>query len=147
MDMAQGFWQLLIPCGLQNGALSHIIGPSGRDGDDVLMSDHEEGWRDEYTDWWFDCLNQKGMKGVSKDVWQRGCTSSATTLGTLTNMGVCQFLEFVRTIDAKFEKHDLECTSCYSPNARRYLIDLLPAAWPSTIDEFVEYARKRLGKA
>ena len=113
MDMAQGFWQLLIPCGLQNGALSHIIGPSGRDGDDVLMSDHEEGWRDEYTDWWFDFLNQKGMKGVSKDVWQmvRDSPSGGGSRPSFADCAVLreiQFLEFVRTIDSKFANYDME---------------------------------------
>lgn len=110
LDMAEGFWQLLIPHGLQGGALSHIVSAPSRDGEDTRMGEEEEGWKDEYTQWWFDYLQQKGVKGVSKDVWQ-------------------MFLEFVRAIDSKFEKHDLE------------------AAWPSTIDEFVEYARKRLAKA
>jgi len=36
------------------------------------------------------------------------------------------FLAFLRTIDAKFETYDME------------------AAWPSTIDDFVEWARERL---
>ena len=69
MDMAQGFWQLLIPFGLQGGALSHIVS-QGREGDDSRMVLDEEGWKDEYTQWWLDFLSQKGMKGVSKDVWQ-----------------------------------------------------------------------------
>ncbi|KAJ3557633.1 hypothetical protein NM688_g1365 [Phlebia brevispora] len=109
IDMAQAFWQLLIPFGLQGGALSHIVSPPTRDGEDTRMMEDEEGWRDEYTQWWFDFLQKKGVKGVSKDVWQ-------------------MFLEFVRSIDFKFEKYDLE------------------AAWPSTIDDFVEYARERLAK-
>ena len=67
MDMAQAFWTLLIPFGLQNGALSHV---PGRDGDDVQMIEDETGWQDEYTQWWFDFLNEKGGKGVSKDTWQ-----------------------------------------------------------------------------
>ena len=78
--MAQGFWQLLIPCGLQNGALSHIVGPSNKDGDDVLMADHEEGWKDDYTEWWFEFLTQRGTKGISKDVWQMVRASRAELL-------------------------------------------------------------------
>ncbi|GJE88982.1 defective in Cullin neddylation protein 1 [Phanerochaete sordida] len=106
MDMAKPFWGLLLPHGLQGGALSHT--PSTRDGDgDDRMGGVEEGWQDAYMEWWFDFLDEKKLKGVSKDVWQ-------------------MFLEFVRTIDAKFEKYDAE------------------AAWPSTIDDFVEYARNRL---
>ncbi|THH28757.1 hypothetical protein EUX98_g5417 [Antrodiella citrinella] len=114
LDMAQGFWNLLIPHGLQGGALSHLTRPAGSDDegdeDDEMMGLDEEGWREEYTGWWFEFLTEKGGKGVSKDTWQ-------------------MFMEFVRTIDAKFEKYDME------------------AAWPSTIDDFVEYAKERLGTA
>ncbi|KAI0772422.1 Cullin binding-domain-containing protein [Trametes elegans] len=109
LDMAQGFWAILIPHELAGGALAHV--PSGAqdaDGDAVMgAGGAEEGWKDEYTQWWFDFLQQSGAKGVSKDVWH-------------------MFLEFVRTIDAQFQKYDPE------------------AAWPSTIDDFVEYARNRL---
>ena len=64
LDDAEGFWALLIPHGLQGGALAHIQ----RD-DDVDMTG-EEGWKEDYTQWWFDFLNQRGGKGVSKDTWQ-----------------------------------------------------------------------------
>ncbi|TCD63472.1 Scaffold-type E3 ligase [Steccherinum ochraceum] len=111
LDMAQGFWGLLIPHGLQGGALSHLARGAGSDDedeeDDAMMGVDEEGWKEEYTQWWFEYLTEKGGKGVSKDTWQ-------------------MFLEFVRTIDAKFEKFDEE------------------GAWPSTIDDFVAYARERL---
>ncbi|KAH9837744.1 Cullin binding-domain-containing protein, partial [Rhodofomes roseus] len=100
LDDAQGFWALLIPHGLQGGALAHVQ----RD-DDVDMTG-EEGWKEEHTQWWLDFLNERGGKGISKDTWQ-------------------MFLEFVRSIDSKFEKYDAE------------------AAWPSTIDDFVEYAKAR----
>ncbi|KAL1741376.1 defective in Cullin neddylation protein 1 [Schizophyllum fasciatum] len=106
-DMAKAFWQLLIPHGLQGGAVSHVRRRD--DDDDVDMSD-EEGWKDEYTTWWFEFLDEKNVKGISKDTWQ-------------------MFLEFVRSIDAKFEKYDLE------------------AAWPSTIDDFVEYVKERLARS
>jgi len=112
LDMAQGFWNLLIPHGLQGGALSHLTRGAGSDEDeddedDEMMGVDEEGWREEFTSWWFEFLSEKGGKGISRDTWQ-------------------MFLEFVRTIDAKFEKYDME------------------AAWPSTIDDFVEYAKARL---
>ena len=64
--MAQGFWAILIPHGLRGGALSHI--PSD-DGGDTDMDGGNEGWKEEYTQWWFDFLNEKGAKGVSKDTW------------------------------------------------------------------------------
>ncbi|EMD30905.1 hypothetical protein CERSUDRAFT_60717, partial [Gelatoporia subvermispora B] len=105
LDMAQAFWALLIPHGLQGGALAHVNTPND-DGDEEM--DDGEGWKPQYLEWWFEFLNEKGGKGVSKDTWQ-------------------MFLEFVRTIDARFQKYDTE------------------AAWPSTLDDFVEYARGRLG--
>ena len=66
-DMAKAFWQLLIPHGLQGGAVSHVRRRD--DDDDVDMSD-EEGWKDEYTQWWFEFLDEKNVKGISKDTWQ-----------------------------------------------------------------------------
>lgn len=64
--MAQGFWALLIPHGLKGGALSH----KREDGEDDTMGVDEEGWKEEYLSWWFEYLNSKNAKGVSKDVWQ-----------------------------------------------------------------------------
>ncbi|KAF5366764.1 hypothetical protein D9758_006504 [Tetrapyrgos nigripes] len=104
IEIAQAFWSLLLPVGLKGGALSHIV---NKDGDNDISMNGEEGWKDEYTDWWFEFLAEKGGKGISKDTW-------------------AMFLDFVRTIDAKFEKYDLE------------------AAWPSTIDDFVSWAKERL---
>ncbi|KAL5525275.1 DCN1 [Sanghuangporus sanghuang] len=103
LDDAQGFWSLLIPHGLSDGALRHEIED---DDEDEAMATDEEGWKPEYTNWWFEFLREKGGKGVSKDTWQ-------------------MFLEFVRVIDAKFEKYDET------------------AAWPSTIDDFVAWAREK----
>lgn len=75
LEYAQGFWHLLIPHGLQGGALSHLaLGSEDDDEDeedeDEAMGVDEEGWREEYTDWWFEFLAEKGGKGVSKDTWQ-----------------------------------------------------------------------------
>jgi len=112
LETAQAYWSLLLPYGLEQGALSHVAAPRDDDDDDdddedVEMDTSEEGWKSEYTEWWFEFLNEKGGKGVSKDTWS-------------------MFLDFVRTIDAKFEKYDPE------------------AAWPSTIDDFVDWAKTRL---
>ncbi|KAG5645127.1 hypothetical protein DXG03_006844 [Asterophora parasitica] len=60
------FWSLLLPHGLQGGALSHTKDVS-EDGD--VSMEYEEGWKAEYVQWWFDFLNEKGGKGVSKDTW------------------------------------------------------------------------------
>jgi len=103
-DTAQAFWGLLLPHGLKGGALSHVHSVDEDEDDDM---GEEEGWQPEYVEWWFEFLTQKGGKGVSKDTW-------------------VMFLDFVRTIDAKFEKYDLE------------------GSWPSTIDDFVQWAKERL---
>lgn len=70
--MAQGFWALLIPHGLAGGALAHVTaGGQDSDGDEVMASAAPgEGWKDAYTQWWFEFLEGSGAKGVSKDVWQ-----------------------------------------------------------------------------
>jgi len=104
MEEAQSFWGLLLPHGLDGGALSHI---RSRDDDDDDSMTEEKGWSTRHTKLWFDFLKEKGGKGVSKDSW-------------------VMFLDFVRTIDSRFETYDME------------------AAWPSTIDDFVEWAKPRL---
>lgn len=73
--MAQAFWALLLPIGLQGGALAHMV-PRPSDSDeeyddeDAMTGVEEEGWKEEYTDWWFDFLKEKGGRGISKDTWQ-----------------------------------------------------------------------------
>ncbi|KAB5592265.1 DCN1-like protein 1 [Ceratobasidium theobromae] len=89
VDDAIAFWGLLLNIGLSGSALPR------------------KGWKQEYTDWWFEFLKEKGGKGVSKDTW-------------------AMLPEFIKVIDEKFENHDLE------------------AAWPSTIDDFVEWAKERV---
>ncbi|KAH8822657.1 defective in Cullin neddylation protein 1 [Flagelloscypha sp. PMI_526] len=110
LDTAQAFWQLLLPFGFKGGALSHVVEQDEDESGDVPMSSPEDGFKEEYIQWWFDFLEEKGGKGVSKDTWQ-------------------MVRQFIRTIDSKFEKHDDE------------------ASWPSQIDDFVAYARGRLGKS
>jgi len=103
-ETAQAFWATLLPHGVQGGALSHIHSTDEDDDDDM---GEREGWQGKYVQWWFDYLNEKGAKGISRDTW-------------------VLFPEFVRTIDSKFEEYDIE------------------AAWPSTIDDFVDWAKVRL---
>ena len=58
---------------------------------------------------------------------------------------VFQFLEFIRATDSKFENYDMEGKNqSYHWRAE---INLLIAAWPSTIDDFVEYAKEGLRKS
>lgn len=142
LDMAQGFWALLIPHGLQGGALSHI--PTSREdgsGDD-RMEGIDDGWQDEHTQWWFEFLTEKKVKGVSKDVWQMVslatlllCTSrlrsssswSSYDLSTLSSRTTMKKVSVTKVCSAVGS----EC----APFA---------AAWPSTIDDFVEYAKSRV---
>jgi len=101
VDAAVPFWSILLPLGLCGGAISHV--------DDLSVDPPQStypGWRDEHTQWWFDYLEKKSVKGISKDTW---------------NM----FIDFVRTIDDRFERHDHE------------------GSWPSLIDDFVEHAKEK----
>ncbi|KAF8737032.1 hypothetical protein AX14_013565 [Amanita brunnescens Koide BX004] len=99
LETALAYWSLLISHASKGRALT-----GKTDGEDIDMTGG--GWEDRYTQWWFDYLAQKGVKGVSRDTW-------------------VMFLEFIRASDSKFENYDME------------------AAWPSTIDDFVEYAKER----
>ncbi|KAJ7038883.1 Cullin binding-domain-containing protein [Mycena alexandri] len=113
IDTAQAFWALLLPHGMSGGAISHTDADTGTGmdgGGDVRMGGtgkHTAGFAPEHVDWWFEFLGTHGGKGVSKDTW-------------------VMFLDFVRTVDARFETYDME------------------AAWPSTIDDFVEWAKVRV---
>ncbi|KAH7882049.1 defective in Cullin neddylation protein 1 [Phlebopus sp. FC_14] len=101
LEVALAYWELLLPFGLAEGALNHV---SSSEGEDVDM-DEDEGWQSQHTEFWLEFMRQKGGKGVSKDTWQ-------------------MLTEFIRSIDAKFAKHDAS------------------ASWPSTIDDFVEWAKR-----
>ncbi len=107
MESAIDFWKLLIPFGLSGGALSHTTTDGLEDsGGDVHMSDvSEKGWRKEYTELWFQFLNEKGGKGVSKDTWNM-VRRPALPYVWYTDMMYIQFLDFVKTVDVKFETFD-----------------------------------------
>lgn len=64
IDTAQAFWALLLPHGMNGGALAH----KNSDDNSVVMGP-QDGFKSEYVEWWFDFLNEKGGKGVSKDTW------------------------------------------------------------------------------
>ncbi|KAF9054147.1 Cullin binding-domain-containing protein [Panaeolus papilionaceus] len=105
LETALAFWNLLLPHGYSEGALTTSNAREGND--DVDMDGNVSGWKEEYTQWWFEFLTEKKLKGVSKDTW-------------------LMFLDFVRSINANFSNYDEN------------------AAWPSTIDDFVEYAKEKL---
>ena len=62
LDTALAYWSLLISHASKGSALT-----GKTDGEDVDMTGG--GWEARYTQWWFDYLAKKGMKGVSRDTW------------------------------------------------------------------------------
>ena len=74
LDVAQAFWSLLIPHGLAGKAITRIPIQDDDGDEDVDMDESEEGWKEEYLQWWFDFLNERGGKGVTKDTWIMVCT-------------------------------------------------------------------------
>ena len=69
VETAIAFWGLLIPHGLAGKALAHTPGGGDDDDDGDVPMGTEEGWKPEFTRWWFEFLTTKGGKGVSKDTW------------------------------------------------------------------------------
>jgi DCN1-like protein 1/2 len=62
LDTARAYWTLLISQGSKGKALK-----AKTEDEDVDMMG--AGWQDHYTQWWFDFLNEKGARGVSRDTW------------------------------------------------------------------------------
>lgn len=80
LDTAQAFWNLLLPHGLAGGALERTAKQDDDDEDEGMDvgettgAPSADGWKEEYVQWWFDFLNEKGGKGVTKDTWVMVCT-------------------------------------------------------------------------
>ncbi|KXN92546.1 Defective in cullin neddylation protein 1 [Leucoagaricus sp. SymC.cos] len=91
LETAKALWALLLPHGLKGGALSYLS--STDTNDDVAMdgvgSTVGQGWSEQRTETWFRFLDEKHLKGISRDTWQ-------------------MFLEFVRTIDSRYTNYDPE---------------------------------------
>lgn len=91
VETAKGLWSLLLPHGLEGGAISHTL-TSDTNGDvdmDSVGLAGGNGWTEERTATWFQFLDDKGLKGISRDTWQ-------------------MFLEFVRTVDSRYSNYDPE---------------------------------------
>ena len=115
IDIALAFWSLLLPHGLKGGALR----PQDYGGDDPMKADGA--WTEEHTQLWYDFLTEKNIKGISKDTWAMVRAfppplfffffSFSLSLWVVIHLGnMVQFLDFLRTIDAKFEIYDMEGT-------------------------------------
>lgn len=63
IELAQAFWNLLLPFGLRGGAL-RMQDHSGHD-----LSKANGGWTDDHTQLWYEFLKEKNIKGISKDTW------------------------------------------------------------------------------
>lgn len=150
LETAQALWALLLPHGLQGGALSHL-GTTVADADnDVKMDRVEQGWTKKQTQLWFDFLAKKGMKGISRDTWQMVsvvisrplvllllvCTLTTGSFSTSSaNSSVVStpgLAIMIRNVSAKKSPRSLHLVT-------------FPAAWPSTFDDFVDYAKEKGG--
>ena len=91
---------------------------------DMDESEDEEGWKEEYLQWWFDFLNERGSKGVTKDTWIMVCTFSHHRLmfiirrlhvtSTYSWHSIIKFYDFIRSIDAKFSKYNVNGAQSFS---------------------------------
>src|SRR6266404_7228174 len=63
LDLALAFWGLLLPHGLKGGAL-RLQDPCG---DEPMKADG--GWTEEHSQLWYEFLNERHIKGISKDTW------------------------------------------------------------------------------
>ena len=71
IETAIAFWGLLLPAGQRGQALRHmdmITDPTT--GDVTYQPSREPGWKPDSNALWFEYLNEKGGKGISKDTWQ-----------------------------------------------------------------------------
>lgn len=118
---ALGMWQLFIPPAMaaRPSALSRVPPGESPSGPATKTASEfgEKGFK-----LWLEFQEERGKK-VSKDTWSL-------------------FIDFVRTIDAEYKEYDE--TGEWSRSRLGKDQELTTAAWPSTIDEFVEYARERV---
>jgi DCN1-like protein 1/2 len=76
IELAQAFWNLLLPFGLKGGAL-RMQDYSGND-----LPKANGGWTDEHTQLWYEFLMEKNIKGISKDTWSMARATYLSTDGT-----------------------------------------------------------------
>jgi DCN1-like protein 1/2 len=103
------------------------------------------GWSDALTAWWFDFLDEKGGKGVSKDTW-----SMVRRARSLLRRSTCLTTPAVQGVRARDRRavREVRRRRCVISDGglERGGADGNAAAWPSTIDDFVEYAKERLAR-
>lgn len=119
---AISYWQAFIPPALEStpSALASTR-------PDAASSSSPPEFSKSDLDLWCEFMRAKG-KAVTRDTW-------------------VLFIDFVRSIDKDFKDYDEEGEL---QQARQRMTGLTPtvvAAWPATIDAFVEYAREKKGTA
>lgn len=148
VDIAIAFWGLLIPHGLTGAALAHTssVEDDDDDDDDDASMDTEEGWKPEFTDWWFEFLTAKGGKGVSKDTWTMVNSTFSPVFSPLITGYTIVFAVSRLRPDHRLpvprsrlrgSARPLQFPTCFVTER------FVPiAAWPSSIDDFVTYVKE-----
>jgi len=67
-ETAKGLWNLLLPHGLKGGAISTPHAPDDVDIDGEKLP-AEQSWTIERIAMWFQFLDDRGLKGISRDSW------------------------------------------------------------------------------
>ena len=93
----------------------------GDDGDgdkDVDMDGGTDGWKKEYLQWWFDFLDERGGKGITKDTWIMVCNYFQHQLTFIVLRlritfiyswhSIIKFFAFIRSIDANFSNYNAD---------------------------------------
>ncbi|KAI6013913.1 putative SCRO protein [Pisolithus marmoratus] len=123
LDTAIAYWELLIPFGLSGGALKHVSSSLSSNANTCRDNNH-------CNDVDIDMADEESSGGGSgwdekHTEWWFEFLREKGTKGV--SKDTWQMLaEFIRTIDGRFEQHDAT------------------AAWPSTIDDFVDWVREKL---
>ncbi|KAI6160349.1 defective in Cullin neddylation protein 1 [Pisolithus thermaeus] len=125
LDAAMAYWELLIPFGLSGGALKHVSSSSSNVDirrENNHCNDTDVDMEDEESDDDGNGWSEKHTEWWFEFLRVKG--SKGVSKDTWQMLP-----EFIRTIDGKFEQHDAT------------------AAWPSTIDDFVAWAKEKKFRA
>lgn len=123
LDTAIAYWELLIPFGLSGGALNRISSSSSSPHIDSIYGNNHCSDADVDMDEKESGDDGNGWGKKHTEWWfefLREKGSKGVSKDTWNMLA-----EFIRTIDAKFEEHDAT------------------AAWPSTIDDFVDWVKAK----
>lgn len=134
IDIALDYWKILLPFGLSGGALkyqtssSNDVSSDDKYGCDARYRNHHQ---DTDVDMDEESEDEDGGNGGGRVGWGNEHTEwwleyMREKGGRGVSKDTWQMLvDFIQSVDAKFENHDMT------------------AAWPSTIDSFVQWAREK----